>query len=225
EIDRMLAENSQANQRAITDLSKAMYVMTPFTSLLVLENEQMYKDFKVDRGRKDHWAMYPCPPKIPVVYIPDPNQPAGTRPGLKGQKPHANVVRQTVLVRNPPRFLTWPGQGGGDNPIETAGQRWGGAIAVPMESDELAIEFEEVRDGVSDTLMLGDRVMDRLAADVDKLGRAMGQSSFRRSHVMFDPQLKEAGEAVKDLTREKFRLKEDLALDFAEMKDRKRLAL
>src|SRR5262249_17338617 len=130
-----------------------------------------------------------------------------------------------VLVRNPPRFLTWPGQGGGDNPIETAGQRWGGAIAVPMESDELAIEFEEVRDGVSDTLMLGDRVMDRLAADVGKLGRAMGQSPFRRSHVIFEPQLKEAGEAVKDLTREKFRLKEDLALDFAEMKDRKRLAL
>src|SRR5262245_28221868 len=84
EIDRLLAEDSRTNQKAITDLSKAMYVMTPFTSLLVLENEQMYRDFKVDRGRKDHWAMYPCPPKIPVVYVPDPNQPAGSRPNLKG---------------------------------------------------------------------------------------------------------------------------------------------
>src|SRR5262245_8648589 len=139
EIDRRLAEYSQVNQKAITELSKAMYVMTPFTSLLVLESEQMYRDFKVDRGRKDHWAMYPCPPKIPVVYIPDPNQPAGTRPDLQGEKPHANVVLQTVLVRNAPRFLTWPGHGGGDNAIETAGQRWGGAIALPMAADDAGV--------------------------------------------------------------------------------------
>src|SRR5262249_14471659 len=84
EIDRLLAEDSSGNRKAITGLSKAMYVMTPYTSLLVLENEQMYKQFNVDRGRKDHWAMYPCPAKIPVVYIPDPNQPAGGRPDLKG---------------------------------------------------------------------------------------------------------------------------------------------
>ena len=44
-----------------------MYVMSPFTSLLVLEDEKMYEQFKVDRGRKDHWAMYPAPPQIPVV--------------------------------------------------------------------------------------------------------------------------------------------------------------
>ena len=50
-----------------------MYVMTPYTSLLVLENEAMYAQYKVDRGRKDHWAMYPCPPKIPVVYEPLPH--------------------------------------------------------------------------------------------------------------------------------------------------------
>lgn len=136
EIDRLLAENSQANQKAVTDLSKAMYVMTPFTSLLVLENEQMYKDFKVDRGRKDHWALYPCPPKIPVVYIPDPNQPGGARPDLKGQKPHANAVQQTVMVRTPPQFLTWPGHGGGgDQPVLTAGQRFGTAFAVTNLGD------------------------------------------------------------------------------------------
>ena len=46
-----------------------MYVMSPFTSLLVLENEAMYKQFQVDRGRKDHWALYPAPQKIKVVYV------------------------------------------------------------------------------------------------------------------------------------------------------------
>jgi ferric-dicitrate binding protein FerR (iron transport regulator)/tetratricopeptide (TPR) repeat protein len=70
EIDRLLAEDAAKNKGTIVALSKAMYVMTPYTSLLVLENEAMYAQYKVDHGRKDHWAMYPCPPKIPVVYEP-----------------------------------------------------------------------------------------------------------------------------------------------------------
>src|SRR5260370_34276529 len=82
-----------------------MYVMTPFTSLLVLENEDMYKEFKVDRGRKDHWAQYPCPDTIPVVYEPDPTQPVDVRNAPKGGKPAANQVLQTILVRVPPRWL------------------------------------------------------------------------------------------------------------------------
>jgi tetratricopeptide (TPR) repeat protein len=73
EIDRLLAEDAAKNKDTIVALSKAMYVMTPYTSLLVLENEAMYAQYKVDRGRKDHWAMYPCPPKIPVVYEPLPS--------------------------------------------------------------------------------------------------------------------------------------------------------
>src|SRR5262249_28440974 len=68
EIDRLLAEDAVKHKEAIVALSKAMYVMTPFTSLLVLENEAMYQQFKVDRGRKDHWAMYSAPDKIPVFY-------------------------------------------------------------------------------------------------------------------------------------------------------------
>src|SRR5262245_38250024 len=80
-----------------------MYVMTPFTSLLVLENEDMYKQYKVDRGRKDHWALYPCPDKIKVVHEPDPR--------LAGAKPRtAKEVLQTVVVRQPPRFFNRPNQ-------------------------------------------------------------------------------------------------------------------
>ena len=71
-----------------------MYVMTPFTSLLVLENEDMYTQYKVDRGRKDHWAMYPCPEKIPVVYEPLDGMPAD--PKKKG-KAKAKEVAATVL--------------------------------------------------------------------------------------------------------------------------------
>jgi hypothetical protein len=70
EIDRLLAEDPEAHKERITTLSKAMYVMSPFTSLLVLENDAMYTQYNVDRGRKDHWAMYPCPENIPVVREP-----------------------------------------------------------------------------------------------------------------------------------------------------------
>jgi tetratricopeptide (TPR) repeat protein len=136
EIDRLLALDGGKYRKDIIDLSKAMYVMTPYTSLLVLENEQMYKDFKVDRGRKDHWAMYPAPAKVPVVYIPDPNQPADSRrPDLQGQKPHANQVLQTVLVRTRPSILTGPNGSSNDSPYQTAGQVYGGAYAIPEGKD------------------------------------------------------------------------------------------
>src|SRR5262249_51447157 len=83
EIDRLLAEGAEKNKGTIIALSKAMYVMTPFTSLLVLENEAMYAQYKVDRGRKAHWAMYPCPAKIPVVYEPlSPREMRGFAPSI-----------------------------------------------------------------------------------------------------------------------------------------------
>jgi len=72
EIDRLLAEDRNRNHDRIVTLSKAMYVMSPFTSLLVLENEKMYREYNVDRGRKDHWALYPCPETITVVPEPLP---------------------------------------------------------------------------------------------------------------------------------------------------------
>jgi ferric-dicitrate binding protein FerR (iron transport regulator)/tetratricopeptide (TPR) repeat protein len=67
-IDQLVTDSAAEHREEIVALSKAMYVMSPFTSLLVLENEQMYVQFGVDRGRKDHWAMYACPPEIPVVF-------------------------------------------------------------------------------------------------------------------------------------------------------------
>lgn len=70
EIDRLVADGAAKNKDRIVDLSKKLYVMSPFTSLLVLETPEMYERYKVDRGRKDHWAAYECPEKIPVYYEP-----------------------------------------------------------------------------------------------------------------------------------------------------------
>jgi hypothetical protein len=93
EIDRLLAEDSQKNKPAIIDLSKTLYVMSPFTSLLVLENEAMYKQFNIDRGRKDHWAIYPCPQKIEVP------KPADAKPEPKPTKSVDDVLA-TIVWRN-----------------------------------------------------------------------------------------------------------------------------
>ena len=74
EIDRLVSLGATEHKPQIIELSKSMYVMSPFTSLLVLETEAMYEQFKVDRGRKDHWAMYPAPAEIPVVADQGPSQ-------------------------------------------------------------------------------------------------------------------------------------------------------
>jgi Tfp pilus assembly protein PilF len=100
EIERLLAKGAAKHKEQIIALSKVMYVMTPFTSLLVLENEDMYKQYKVDRGRKDHWAMYPAPKKIKVVREDDPER----------KKPHegkktTQQVLGTITIRGQMKFL------------------------------------------------------------------------------------------------------------------------
>ncbi|HEV3204606.1 MAG TPA: VIT domain-containing protein, partial [Gemmataceae bacterium] len=120
EIDRLLAEDAAKHKDRLVALSKSMYVMTPYTSLLVLENEAMYEQFKVDRGRKDHWALYPCPDKIPVIYEPLPGQPVDVRNAPKdvtpAKRPSAMDILQTIMVRQPPRFLYWPNVNTGSGP-------------------------------------------------------------------------------------------------------------
>ena len=76
----------------------AMYVMSPFTSLLVLENEEMYEQYHVDRGRKDHWALYPCPETIEVVHEPLLSEPEPREEICEG-RPSVEDVLKTIVVR------------------------------------------------------------------------------------------------------------------------------
>ncbi len=102
EIERLLAEDASKHRAEIIQLAKAMYLVTPFTSLLVLENEDMYQQFHVERNRKDAWAPYPAPKKIKVVYEPL----EGTDPDPKsGTKPTRQQVLNTILVRGMPPFF------------------------------------------------------------------------------------------------------------------------
>ncbi len=143
ELDRLLAEDAQKHRDRIIELSKQMYVMTPFTSLLVLENEEMYQRFKVDRGRKDHWAHYVTPPKIEVMFEPLDGQPIDARFAPKTEKPHANQILQTIVVRTAPTLLTWPNRRDRyrGQPTTTALTVYGGAFARPI-ADEGLLELE-----------------------------------------------------------------------------------
>src|SRR5262245_21899442 len=105
EIERLLAEDAVKHKESIVGLSKAMYVMTPFTSLLVLENEAMYQQFKVDRGRKDHWALYPAPDKVPVFYEDEDGNRIDPK---KAARPIPTQVIETVLTRKHPDVMTTP---------------------------------------------------------------------------------------------------------------------
>ena len=135
-VDRMVGENAEKNKAKIIALSKAMYVMSPFTSLLVLENEAMYKQYNVDRGRKDHWALYPAPGQIEDRYEHDPAHPLWgprtTQPDKKADKPAVQQVLGTLLVRIPAPLITWPNvQYNHSGSVLTAWQIYSGAYAVP----------------------------------------------------------------------------------------------
>jgi tetratricopeptide (TPR) repeat protein len=146
EIDRLVALDAQKNREQIVTLSKQMYVMSPFTSLLVLENDEMHKQFKVDGGRQDHWAPYDCPKKIKVVtepVRPEPIVPRHHPRNDDGKKPSKSQVLKTILVRTP-AFLGWEtqvfGPGGARRRYLSAYELYSGDFAVPVSWSGLPVE-------------------------------------------------------------------------------------
>ncbi len=141
EIERLLAEDGAKHKNTIVELSKAMYVMSPYTSLLVLETEADYVRFNVDRGRKDHWAMYRCEAKMPIVHEPH-GSPAAPAAAPAGKKQPARNVLASLLVRVTPRFLTTASRGAnGTVPAVTALDVYRGAYALPESPEEFGAEI------------------------------------------------------------------------------------
>ena len=131
EIDRLLAERAEKNKQRIIALSKSLYVMSPFTSLLVLENEAMYRQYKVDRGRKDHWAPYPCPERIPVVTEPL----EGWLLKSRGQQNPQSVL-ETLIVRS----NAWPTRRGFD--VEGLAEL--GVLPVEQRNERMLAAIKEL---------------------------------------------------------------------------------
>jgi ferric-dicitrate binding protein FerR (iron transport regulator) len=62
-IEGLLA-HAEDNREAITDLALDHFLVTPFTSLLVLETEADYAKHRVARPKVDGWAFYQAPAQI-----------------------------------------------------------------------------------------------------------------------------------------------------------------
>jgi ferric-dicitrate binding protein FerR (iron transport regulator) len=128
EIDRLLADKDHQHKDEIIQLSKDSYVMTPYTSLLVLENEAMYKEFKVEQGRKDHWAAFAAPDKIPVVYEPDATQLGDQANAPRNRKPSQAEILNSVCLHVPAKFLRGENEGNNGQYFVPALQLYRGAF-------------------------------------------------------------------------------------------------
>src|SRR5262249_283425 len=105
EIDRLLAEDAETNKQQIIDLSMAGYVMSPYTSLLVLETEADCEGLKGGRGRKDQWAMYEVPERIKSKGYEAEGGIVRSPKAEEAKKDSARVVRDTIVTSTPPRVL------------------------------------------------------------------------------------------------------------------------
>jgi tetratricopeptide (TPR) repeat protein len=62
----------EAIRKEVVALGKRFFLLSRHTSLLVLENDAMYKRYGVTEGAGDTWAPYAAPPAIPVAPAPGP---------------------------------------------------------------------------------------------------------------------------------------------------------
>ncbi|MGH7338521.1 MAG: carboxyl transferase domain-containing protein, partial [Myxococcota bacterium] len=57
----------EALRKEIVELGKRFFLLSPHTSLIVLENDRMYAEYGVTKGKNDGWAGYVVPQTIEVV--------------------------------------------------------------------------------------------------------------------------------------------------------------
>ena len=129
-IDQLLTrsggERDDRDRQEIAGLGKKHFLMTPYTSLLVLENDAMYTQHRVKRDRTPAWAPYRLPDRIEVVREPR---------GQAGSRVHTGhrLAPGTVLVRTPEPILQRRSTSHGHdshrhwNPEHA---RWSGILAI-----------------------------------------------------------------------------------------------
>ncbi|RLB62605.1 MAG: hypothetical protein DRI90_08715, partial [Deltaproteobacteria bacterium] len=95
-VEALLRIGASEHQKEITELGMDHFLVTPYTSLLVLENDAMYRQFQVNRGAPDSWARYPAPPSVEVKV--EPLGKVATRP----------VPAGAILLRSPRQIFADP---------------------------------------------------------------------------------------------------------------------
>ena len=87
-------ERDEGIRKEIVALGKQYFLLSRHTSLLVLENDAMYKKYGVEKGTGETWAPYKVPDKIEVT----------SRPTLT-----PDIASDAVLVRRPIQAMFNPG--------------------------------------------------------------------------------------------------------------------
>jgi tetratricopeptide (TPR) repeat protein len=90
------AKRDEEIRQEVVALGKKYFVLSRHTSLLVLENDAMYKQYNVEKGKGDTWAPYLVPAKIDV------KKPATTATP-------SDIADDAVLVRTPLQVFQNPG--------------------------------------------------------------------------------------------------------------------
>jgi ferric-dicitrate binding protein FerR (iron transport regulator)/tetratricopeptide (TPR) repeat protein len=81
EVEAAIARgNADAERAGIVALATKHMLATPYTSLLVLENDAMYRQYGVEKRAATGFAVYPAPDTIPVVHEPLGRAPLGPGP-------------------------------------------------------------------------------------------------------------------------------------------------
>jgi tetratricopeptide (TPR) repeat protein len=90
-IDDLLLDDVEAHEAEIAKLGMDNFLITPYTSLIVLENDKMYEQYKVSRDLEPGWAHYDAPDEIEVV-----SEPMGATPLGGAIDPRAVILRSPI---------------------------------------------------------------------------------------------------------------------------------
>ncbi|MBS1119152.1 MAG: hypothetical protein H6Q90_1380 [Deltaproteobacteria bacterium] len=84
-------ERDEAIRKEVVGLGKQYFLLSRHTSLLVLENDEMYKKYDVAKGAGDTWSPYALPAKLPAA-------PATTHLAPSTIASDAELVRRPLQV-------------------------------------------------------------------------------------------------------------------------------
>ena len=144
-----LLKDGEEHRAEIVRLSKKYYVATPFTSLIVLEDDAMYEEYEVEKGRKDHWAAYPAPDEIPVVREPMRWYPRGWGRAPEVAETEVLLDPKTIeeilntLLPEPSEIgmtpWAWGGQEWGVSYFYYESGLWDGSLNTPMWANDFGV--------------------------------------------------------------------------------------
>ncbi|HUH05565.1 MAG TPA: VIT domain-containing protein [Kofleriaceae bacterium] len=124
-IASLLDGEAEETRAEIVALGMEHFLVTPYTSLLVLENDAMYEHYKVSRDRAPRWAEYALPATIEVVVEPGP------------RAAHPGVSLDAFMARTPLQLFVGSNMGYGGARISAGlgGERgelgdFGGAVVT-----------------------------------------------------------------------------------------------